>query len=300
MPHKKPEPLPETQKLDLAVVKQAVRSTRAPGALVVLCGPEADLGLHVVLNRPVTIGRDPSAELCLHAEGVSRRHCHIHEEAGSWFIEDLRSTNGTLVNGAPVQRRLLVAGDRIHLGHCVLKFTGADERAGACHARMDALAGSDDLTGLPSKRRFDAAFARALSDAAATARPLALLALDLDGLKQINDRHGHAFGAFAIAQVGALLGEVVGQAGVACRFGGDEFLAFVRGKDRPDGCLVAEQVRRELASRTLEKDGVVLHPTLSIGVSSFPADGQTTESLFVRADEALYRAKRGGRDQVAT
>jgi two-component system, cell cycle response regulator len=270
-------------------------------ALVVVHGSEADLGVHVLLEGPATIGREPGLELTLNAEGVSRKHCRVFGKAKSWFVEDLGSTNGTFVNGERVRkRRRLKAGDRLYLGRCVIKFTGADELEVGFHARMDELAGSDELTGLPSKRRFDAALLLAVKDAAATRSPLALLAVDLDGLKQVNDRFGHAVGAHTIHVVGRLLAEVIGAEGLACRFGGDEFVAFLRGKDKAGGCAVAERIRAGLAATKVEKDGARVEPTLSVGVASFPDSAQTAEELFLRADEALYRAKRAGRDRVET
>jgi diguanylate cyclase (GGDEF)-like protein len=295
---------PETVKLNVEEVRQSIkRAQRKQAALVVLQGSESDIGTHVLLDRPVTIGRDPATELPLQDEGISRRHCRVFLDPDEqrFIVEDLKSTNGTLLNGRRIDgEERLEAGDRIYLGGCVLKFTYSDALEVGYHAQMDALVGTDDLTGLVAKRRFDAAFDRALEQARGTRAPLAVLMLDLDGLKQINDTHGHPVGAHTIAEVGKLIGEVVSRHGAACRFGGDEFAAFLPGLSKRDGAKLGEQLRARLAAQRFEKDGIVVHPTISIGVSAFPDDGDQPDPLLAKADEALYRAKARGRDCVET
>jgi two-component system cell cycle response regulator len=125
-----------------------------------------------------------------------------------------------------------------------------------------------------------------------------VLMMDLDGIKGINDTHGHLFGAYSIEQAGRLIGRVLEKRGRACRFGGDEFTAFLSDADREAGALVAEEIRRGFEEAGLEKDGVMLKPTISIGVAAFPADGNNLATLVAAADEALYRAKADGKNLV--
>jgi diguanylate cyclase (GGDEF)-like protein len=292
----------ETVKLKVAEVRDSIaRAQRKQAALVVLQGSESDIGTHVLLDKPVTIGRDPKAELPLEDDGISRRHCRVFVEDTLFFIEDLGSTNGTLVNGETLdERKRLRAGDRIYLGGCVVKFTDSDALEVGYHAQMDALVGTDDLTGLVAKRRFDAAYVRALDAARGTKTPLVVLMLDLDGLKKINDTFGHPVGAHTIAEVGKIIGSIVSPQGAACRFGGDEFAAFMPGRTKADGIDVGEAIRKWVHTHRFAKDGAVVKPTISIGVAAFPEDGRTPELLLRRADEALYRAKKTGRDRVNT
>jgi two-component system, cell cycle response regulator len=297
---------PETVKLNVDEVRESIaRAQRKQAALVVLQGSESEIGTHIMLDRPVTLGRDPKAELTLQDEGISRRHCRIafDKEKGAFFIDDLGSTNGTLLNGKRLQAmKKLEAGDRIFLGACVVKFTYSDALEVGYHAQMDVLVGTDDLTGLIAKRRFDAAFVRAVEEARRMRGPLAVLMLDLDGLKLINDTHGHPIGAHTIAEVGRIIGQVVARhnMGAACRFGGDEFAAFLPNVAKREGLKVGEAIRALVAGHRFEKDGVVVRPTISIGVSAYPEDGATADLLLRHADEALYRAKKTGRDRVRT
>src|SRR5258706_2550931 len=188
---------PETVKLNVSDVRETIR--RAQGkqaALVLLQGSEGDIGTHVLLERPVVIGRDPGVELPLVDEGISRRHCAVTPKDGGYWLEDLGSTNGTVLNGETLvgAPRMLSPGDRIYLGSCVVKFTFSDALEVGYHVQMDTLIGTDDLTGLIAKRRFDAAYIRAVDAARSGGGRLAVMMLDLDGLKQINDTHGHPVG----------------------------------------------------------------------------------------------------------
>jgi diguanylate cyclase (GGDEF)-like protein len=292
----------ETVKLDVQEVRASIRRhQRKLAALVVLQGTESEIGAHVVVDRPVVLGRDPLCELPLLDEGISRRHCMVTPNDDHYVVEDLKSTNGTLVNGKIIEGQVrLVPGDRIFVGACVVKFTHSDELEVGYHAQMDQLVGTDDLTGLIAKRRFDAAYSRALDAARHAKRPLTIMMLDMDGLKQINDTYGHPIGAHAISEVGRIIGTVVQDHGAACRFGGDEFAAFLPGLDKRAGREVGETIRTWVAKHDFSKDGVVIKPTISIGVAAYPEDGRTVEVLLRKADEALYRAKKTGRDRVRT
>jgi diguanylate cyclase (GGDEF)-like protein len=141
---------------------------------------------------------------------------------------------------------------------------------------------------------------RAVEEARLTRVPMAVMMLDLDGLKQINDTHGHPIGAYTIAEVGKIIGQILSPRGAACRFGGDEFAAFLPGMNKRQAKALGETVREKVACHAFQKDGIVVRPTISIGVSSYPDDGATADLLLRRADEALYRAKKGGRDRVVT
>jgi diguanylate cyclase (GGDEF)-like protein len=291
----------DTIKLNVDDVRESIaRAQGKQAALVVLQGSDGDIGTHVMIDRPITLGRDPAVELPLHDEGISRRHCRVEQQEGHFFLEDLRSTNGTLLNGEQVSSppAKLAPGDRIYLGACVVKFTFADALEVGYHAQMDTLIGTDDLTGLIAKRRFDASYLRAVENARVQGEQLAVLMLDLDGLKQINDTHGHPVGAYTISEVGKVIGGSVGKIGAACRFGGDEFAVFVPGHNKSEAKKLAEKIRGRVAQHRFEKDGVVVNPTISIGISAFPEDGETADALLAKADEALYRAKRAGRDRV--
>ena len=262
----------------------------------------ADLGTYVFIDGPVVVGRDPGCNIPLQDLGVSRRHAMISPGSnGEYVLTDLESTNGTRVNGMPVAKKCVLRdGEKIIVGGTVLRFGLADQMDIDFHSEMSTLVSTDSLTGLPSKLRFDQAFEFALEDCKRNSRPLSLLMMDMDGLKKINDTHGHLFGAYAIGETGKLIARVLGSTGQACRFGGDEFSAFLPAHDTEAATALAEKIRLAVENAGLEKDGISLKPTISIGVASYPDTGEKPLELVASADGALYRAKANGKNCVAS
>lgn len=162
-------------------------------------------------------------------------------------------------------------------------------------ATMAHLAMHDPLTGLANRLRFQDELRRACARAARERRRAALLCLDLDGFKEVNDRHGHAVGDELLVEVGRRLGAVVRKGDLAARLGGDEFAVVVP--------VLADAGQAErLASRLVAAmgepvrlDGQEFRLGVSIGIGLFPDHGATEQDLFARADAALYRAKRAGK-----
>ena len=167
------------------------------------------------------------------------------------------------------------------------------------HSEVATLVSTDPLTGLPSKRRFDQAFEFALEDAKRNSTPLTMLMMDMDGVKQINDTHGHLFGAHVIGETGRLIAKMIGSKGQACRFGGDEFSAFLPHHDSKAAHELAEQIRVAVEQAGFEKEDIPLFPTISIGLACFDQNGSTVLKLVDNADKALYRAKEQGKNRVA-
>lgn len=270
-------------------------------ALTVVQGAEVDLGAQVVCDRPVTIGRDADLELPLRDGSISRRHCRVEPggEPVRYLLHDLGSTNGTRLNGTRIGEPVpLVDGDKIFLGATVVKFGFVDELDARYQAWLESLAATDALTGLLSTRKFDAAFRLAVEEARDAGAKLAVLVMDLDGLKQINDAHGHAMGGFVLAEVAGVLRTSLGGRGELCRFGGDEFMSYLPGHDHAEAVAIAEEARRAVAAHPFKSEGVTLATTISIGVATFPEGGGSADELFRAADRALYRAKAAGRNRV--
>ena len=157
-------------------------------------------------------------------------------------------------------------------------------------------AATDGLTGLPNKRAVTDALKRTFAQAATTQAPLALLLLDLDHFKQVNDQRGHPVGDQVLANVGATLRTVLRTRDFAGRNGGEEFAVLLPDTSIPAALEIAERVRAAIAEISLP--GTDVSVTASIGVAGFPDHASTLDRLERLADAALYLAKRQGRNRV--
>jgi diguanylate cyclase (GGDEF)-like protein len=156
------------------------------------------------------------------------------------------------------------------------------------------LSRTDSLTGLGNARSFDEHFAQETERAARYGEPLSLLALDLDGLKRINDAHGHRGGDVALQAVAQALQRGARASDVAARIGGDEFVLLAPSTSSAAATALAERVRALVAAAGL--DGL----SVSVGVATMEGGGGAPSRLREAADGALYEAKRRGRDRVVT
>jgi diguanylate cyclase (GGDEF)-like protein len=272
---------------------------RSP-ALLVLRGAETGLRIALTSER-VSLGRTIDADIVLNDKLISRRHCEVvwDENCGTFRVIDLDSTNGTFVNDRAITSCEVVDGDKIFIGSTILKFVLEDEVDNESGQLFDRLMFQDDLTGLVVPRRFNNDLRVHLQSAKVLAKSVGLLMMDLDGLKQVNDAYGHHVGAASISEVGKIIGVICNDLGEACRYGGDEFVAYLLEVDKRGALEVGEKIRSAVKEHVFRQDDLELRLSISIGVAVFPDDAKTAEALARAADAALYRAKEKGRDRVS-
>lgn len=167
---------------------------------------------------------------------------------------------------------------------------------------LERLAMQDGLTGLANRRHFDGALARELSRAERKGESLSLIMIDVDNFKLYNDMYGHLSGDECLHKIGqAMVASERRPGDLAARYGGEEFVMILPDCDAAGAAAIAEQirldVRRQQIPHAANPDGVV---TISLGVGCFPRvkRNATISALVGAADQALYRAKAGGRDRV--
>ncbi len=269
------------------------------GSLLVISGASADIGNHMLVEYPVVIGRD-AAGLPLHDGRISRRHVMVEPSEGRYYVRDLGSTNGTCLNGQILKDKTeLQNGDRIVLGHTIIKFMLIDETEARYLRDIQHLAGIDSLTGLPAKHRFDSLLQEAIRTALAKDLSLSVMMMDMDGLKSINDKHGHHMGAHTISRVGGIIGRVVEGIGEASRFGGDEFCAMFPNIGIAEAMKIGEQIRLEVEKNEYKLKDTSVRATISIGVAELSENIKNENDLLSLADQALYRSKEKGRNNVS-
>jgi len=159
--------------------------------------------------------------------------------------------------------------------------------------RLRAEADRDYLTGLANRRRFRRALEQEVERWRRYDIPCALLLLDIDRMKKINDTHGHTVGDLVIRSVADVLVALSRDNDTAARLGGEEFALLLAGVGSEQGLAAAERVRTAVSVHPLESVGVV---TVSVGVASCPENARTERELFGTSDAALYRAKQEGRN----
>jgi two-component system cell cycle response regulator len=177
-----------------------------------------------------------------------------------------------------------------------LESTRADNR------RLEALATTDPLTKLLNRRALLERLSREVDRAKRYESKLTLLLLDIDHFKRINDERGHLVGDGVLRQIGGLIEASVRTVDIAARYGGEEFVLILPETSQDGGIIFAERIRESIERYPFDASSdEPLHLTASIGVATFPSPRvESTDDLFARADEALYRAKSGGRNQVRT
>jgi len=182
------------------------------------------------------------------------------------------------------------------------KVALADENLSRINEELRRLTLTDPLTGLNNRRFFEKLIE---DEAAVLARhpergPNSVILMDIDGFKQLNDRYGHDVGDEVIREIARILQHRVRRTDALCRIGGDEFFLLCRGADREQAMSIAEELRDSVASRPLAVSNRSIAATLSLGAATLAGDPATEgmDTLFRRADQALYESKRRGRNRA--
>jgi two-component system cell cycle response regulator len=161
----------------------------------------------------------------------------------------------------------------------------------------------DPLTGMNNRRYLDGHLRDLVAQNVARGRPVSVLLVDVDHFKAVNDNHGHEVGDEVLREVGRRMSASLRGLDLCCRFGGEEFVAAFAGGGTEMALQIAERLRLTIADEpfvisTEKEHESLLQVTISIGIATTSSSGDTAEALLKRADLALYRAKRGGRNRT--
>ncbi|MCW8194582.1 diguanylate cyclase [Proteobacteria bacterium 005FR1] len=172
----------------------------------------------------------------------------------------------------------------------------------SANRELSKLTKADPLTKVSNRRHFDEIGEMEVARAKRTGQPVAVVMVDIDHFKSINDAHGHVVGDKCLKLVAQCISQNVGRvADVVARYGGEEFALILPDTDQSDACILADRIRKAIANLTLTYDGKTVRMTASLGVSGrVPDPGDTLTTLVKDADKALYRAKESGRNRVMT
>lgn len=249
----------------------------------------------------VLIGRDEGGSLVLTDASVSRRHARlVCNEDGTVTVQDLGSTNGTAVNGLPIDRALLRPGDHLEIGAVSLRLDllSLEEIAhlDSVLARLRA-ANRDPLTGLLTRAFLDDDLPSMLERSRDGNLDFTCIFLDVDQFKRVNDRYGHDVGDDVLVGVARILMLGVRDSDPCVRYGGEELAIFLLGSNELAGTEVADRSRRAIQGHDWIRTAPDLKITASFGVAQW--DGhETAREWLRRADRALYAAKDRGRNRT--
>ena len=174
----------------------------------------------------------------------------------------------------------------------------ANERLEALNKTLLAQAIHDSLTGLFNRAYLDEALPRELARCMRDGSTIALLILDVDHFKDVNDTYGHDIGDLVLKEVARLVGGIVRAGDIPCRFGGDEIVAVMPGAPEAEVAGVAERIRQRVSEERFGDERIHLAVTVSVGFAIFPTHADSSADLFRAADRALYAAKDAGRNRT--
>ncbi len=181
----------------------------------------------------------------------------------------------------------------------MLRIKSLQDRINAKRRDLEALSVTDDLTHLLNHRALQQRLKDEFSRAQRYNEAVAVLMVDVDQFKDVNDRHGHLFGDFVLTELAKILQASVREIDICARYGGDEFMVVLPQTHFSGSLTVADRIWRATASHPFRDASTGAHVTVSIGVSFYPNKNVSTlEQLVGFADQALYQAKREGRNRI--
>lgn len=256
------------------------------------------LGHKYDLRDSLLVGRGDECDIVLQTDSVSRKHCLFERTGGGVRVKDLDSTNGTYVNDASVGQSSLRHGDLVKIGDTIFKYLAAGNVEAAYHEEIYKMTIMDGLTGVHNRRYLQEFLEREVARASRHARPLSFVIFDLDKFKDVNDNFGHLTGDYVLSQTADLVRNRIRREEVFGRYGGEEFCAILPETPLAGGIDFAEWFRKTVEGHKYMFDGDHIPVTLSAGVASMGPSIDDWATLVERADAALYRAKKSGRNRV--
>ncbi len=274
----------------------------APPCVVLLVGPANSIGRQwPIENTDSIIGRSITAHISIDDGSVSKSHAKLCLEGGAVTVMDLESTNKTIVNGnmlLPLAPRKLENHDQIKMGNVIFKFLERGQIETVSTAQTFDNANIDPLTQINNKGALEYKGIEYFKKSQLLDTPFSIITFDIDHFKKVNDTHGHSAGDYILKEVASDINCLIRGNDFFARSGGEEFTAILLGGDCKQAIDIAERMRTTIANRDFEFQGTIIPITISLGVSTKFKKDHSWLDVFDRADQALYKSKKNGRNQV--
>lgn len=261
--------------------------------------PQAEMFL--LNGRRTLIGREPSCDIALDDNAVSRSHAAIEQEDSGYSVVDLGSRNGTFVDDKLLRdRRRLRGGEHIRLGGTILKFMAAMNEEAQYHAVVHELMTRDPLTSAFNRSYLMSMLEKLQVRCRFTEQKLSVIMIDIDYFKKVNDSWGHLVGDEVLRVFSERIRNVLRSGDSLCRLGGEEFVLISERTELQDAVRIAERIRLTVSSTPFSTRAGPVEITCSLGVMTVDESNSssTVDDLLSRADEWMYAAKASGRNCV--
>lgn len=270
-----------------------------PAALLVV-GGDLNGTLFDLVEQITGVGRNADNSIALEFNGVSRYHFKLLAQGESHVLEDCGSKNGTYLNNKKVEANTVLSkGDIIKIGSIALKYLPKGDPERLTYDKLNLEANTDKHTGCFNKGYFNNKITLEVNKSKVTGDPLSLIIFDLDHFKKLNDNFGHDAGDYVLKEMAAVIrSNGIREQDVFARYGGEEFVILLPKTNLKQSFEIAERLRKLIENKEFMYDGKRLPVTASIGVADYRQGVNSGTDLFKRADEAVYKSKEGGRNQV--
>ena len=270
--------------------------------MVCLLGPEELLGQSWPINKEqITVGRSRKCDICIRDPSLSKKHLIIYRKANNKiWVEDQKSTNGTLVNEDKLKANILVElkdNHKVTLGKTILRFLDKDNPEIISVQENFEKAFQDSLTEVGNRFALESRAPALFKQSRQYLVPLSLIVFDIDYFKKVNDTYGHLAGDFVLKEVVRVVKPCFRSKDLFARSGGEEFCIMIQSqKQRAESAI--EKARQKVEKHLFQYKEQKIQVTISAGVSSRQKTDKEWKALYERADKKLYKAKTTGRNKV--
>jgi two-component system cell cycle response regulator len=277
---------------------------KIPPALVCLVGPPKYQGKRWAITKShVMIGRTLGNDIIVDDLSVSKSHAKIYCGDRDVTITDLESTNKTIINGRKLTPHIPFAlqnNDQVKLGKLIFKFLEKGSIESVSLHKTWELRLRDPLTGIYNREALLLKVEEEFKRAEALTADLSVIIFDIDHFKQVNDTYGHAAGDYVLKEMARITQkQAIRSQDFFARYGGEEFIVILSGSPIEKATEIAERIRKAIEEHDFTFEGQKFSITVSAGIAAKGRDTQIWDDLFKKADKALYKSKRNGRNRVS-
>ena len=276
------------------------KASSGRGCVLQICPVTAPAEMFRLSSQRTVIGREPTCDIPLDDNAVSRSHAAIELNDSNYFVSDLGSRNGTFVDDRQLRDRCrLRGGELIRLGGTILKFMVPMDEEANYHAVVHERMARDPLTNAFNRSYLMTTLEKLLPRCQFSKHNLAVIMIDIDHFKKVNDSHGHLVGDAVLRVFSERIRHTLQEDDAFCRLGGEEFVVISEKSDLQNAVRIAERIRLTVSSTPFQTQSGPVIVTCSLGVMTLDQpDVATVDELLSRADERMYAAKASGRNCV--